>query len=914
MTHTSNNDLPTIQNSTVSILDWIRDVPPSPHTPISPDFAPSFEAQSPTPSRPHLKRRHESESLPSEFLGDRPSLRKRRRPLHEMPGNMQPPYVTPVKGSSSSSGIGSSTASQNISPTKSSLALKTRNSQYNAGRAMDNQGMVLDEKESFFARWNNMTTQGMAEHDKELRNNYLLLEGLIESITASERLSGVEPASAAKITAYRAEYARHNEATFLRIMWPLLMKDGYHAVKDSARFSKEEKDLIKGEDTIYKDFLTNEGIVMTLDTDILRDMIPSNHEDPEFETNLAKALAKDKDRKMKNPRPDYAYGFSPSTLPGPTGVTIPDHILAMMDIAPRTRHAFFFGEGKTDGGSVAEAEDQARRGGATLVGAHRDLIATVTELLDVPGPDLDTIVFSVTISPQGYGFYVHWYEGPSTKALYHMTKFDEVSLYSKVDHEKIRRNLHNIIEWGSTKRCFQLMMLHEQIGRWCRHTPTTRKSGLSVEETSPLPSSLQLKRRRNSDSLPLVFLGDTSLLRRRGRPLHEISGNMFPPPYTPQSKRSSSTSGDSQSSTSSTSGAITQSSAAESLKTRGNPLAIREEMKRNGLLHNNAAFQKYPAFVSKIKLILGKARESPMQPWSAEKIGKNRDFLECYNEATFVHTIWPMMMKDGYHLTKDRTDFTEEQKERLLETQGTLYRNFLLHEGVVGTLDTDFLRNMVPNIHDDPKFMQYITQALAKDTRMKNPRPDYTYGLAPDKFSDPVGAPLPDNIAALCGLAPGTWHAFFIVEGKGKKGSVQVAEDQVRGGGAGLVNAHRQLKAKLGLLNDEVGPDEDTFVFSATITTKNIEFWVHWYEGPSATQKFHMNRVGTVLLTKNFDDHQNYDEIRQKLHNIVEWGAIDRFGELQNLHERIGEYSREQRAQQVAEAQAGQKNKKAKLK
>ncbi|KAL8804461.1 MAG: hypothetical protein Q9182_002566 [Xanthomendoza sp. 2 TL-2023] len=361
--------------------------------------------------------------------------------------------------------------SQNISPTKSSLALKTRNSQYNAGLAMQNHGMVLDEKESFFARWNNMETQGMAEDEKQLRKKYLLLEGLIESIITSERPSGVKPASAAKISAYRAEYARHNEATFLHIMWPLLMKDGYHAVKDSAHFTNEEKDLIQAEDTIYKDFLTNEGIVMTLDTDILRDMIPSIHEEVEFETNLAKALAKDKDKKMKNPRPDYAYGFSPSALPGPIGVPIPGLILAMMDIAPRTRHAFFFAEGKPDGGSVAAAEDQARRGGATLVGAHRDLIATVKELPDVPGPDLDTVVFSVTISPQGYGFYVHWYEGPSTKALYHMTKFDEVSLYGKANHEKIRRNLHNIIEWGSTKRCYELKLLHEQIATWCRLQP-----------------------------------------------------------------------------------------------------------------------------------------------------------------------------------------------------------------------------------------------------------------------------------------------------------------------------------------------------------------------------------------------------------------------------------------------------------
>ncbi|KAL8816794.1 MAG: hypothetical protein Q9223_004259 [Gallowayella weberi] len=189
-------------------------------------------------------------------------------------------------------------------------------------------------------------------------------------------------------------------------------------------------------------------------------------------------------------------------------------------------------------------------------------------------------------------------------------------------------------------------------------------------------------------------------------------------------------------------------------------------------------------------------------------------------------------MKDGYHLTKDRNDFTEEEKQNLLETQGTSYRDFLLHEGVVGTLHTEFLGNMVPNVHNDPNFIQCITQTLAKDTKMQSPRPDYAYGLDP----------------------------------------------------------------KNSLARDEAGPDEDTFVFSATITTRSIDFWVHWYEGPSATQKYHMNRVGEVSLIKNFKNHHHYNEIRQKLHNIVQWGAIDRFSELRTLHERIGEYSREQRA------------------
>ncbi|KAI4242039.1 MAG: hypothetical protein L6R40_004266 [Gallowayella cf. fulva] len=140
----------------------------------------------------------------------------------------------------------------------------------------------------------------------------------------------------------------------------------------------------------------------------------------------------------------------------------------MIDIAPRARHVFLIGEGKTDGGSAAAAEDQARRAGATLVHAHRDLIASIRFVPDAPGLDLETYVFSFTMSPQGLAFWIHRYEGPNDVGRYHMTKFDEVAIHGKANLEKIRRNLHNIIEWGSITRYQQLKILHKHIEQWCR--------------------------------------------------------------------------------------------------------------------------------------------------------------------------------------------------------------------------------------------------------------------------------------------------------------------------------------------------------------------------------------------------------------------------------------------------------------
>lgn len=42
-----------------------------------------------------------------------------------------------------------------------------------------------------------------------------------------------------------------NGSTFLRVMFPLLVKDGYHVFKNRADFSGEEKRILKEDGQIY---------------------------------------------------------------------------------------------------------------------------------------------------------------------------------------------------------------------------------------------------------------------------------------------------------------------------------------------------------------------------------------------------------------------------------------------------------------------------------------------------------------------------------------------------------------------------------------------------------------------------------------------------------------------------------------
>lgn len=332
------------------------------------------------------------------------------------------------------------------------------------------------------------------------------------------------------------------------------------------------------------------------------------------------------------------------------------------------------------------------------------------------------------------------------------------------------------------------------------------------------------------------------------------------------------------------------------LKELKNADTVGQMMTLNHLMHNDrAAFDSYPDFKEKVKRIVLAKRDSTM------KLGSHRKFevyLDCYermNEATFLRKIFPLLMKDGYHLVKERDDFTDAEKKQLKQEQ-MIYRDFLMEEGIVETTDREFLKTLVPSSCNQDSEIA-IAKLLAKSTGMTNPRPDFTFGVKRDRFPPLHNVPLPEGIAALLGIAPGMHHAFLIVEGKPDAGSHAEAENQARRGGATLVHAERILRDILGEVADTAGPDEKCFVYSATLTPKVVEVWVHWYEGPNPGY-YHMNRIASHTL----NEEKNREDIRMELHNIMEWGGSTRFTEKKDLHDSIHTYVRREHKKRLTEA------------
>ena len=277
-------------------------------------------------------------------------------------------------------------------------------------------------------------------------------------------------------------YQWANEYTFLYHIIPILQGRGYH-VPNEAEEMPGQVDAYRSEERIWRTFLSDDKVVNILDKDFARTLLPGGFsKQPLLVEEITKYLEKDKG--MTNPRPDMTFGLKREEDSFTT--SIPQHILDLFWIAPGIHHPFLILEGKSHSGSSATAENQARRGGATLVKASRALwailegnIPTLPDLSDQEAegiadtgndeihpvkPDLKSFVFSITMSPTNFSIWVHWYDMGNHH--YHMNLVESWSLHNSKGPAQIRWAWHNIIEFGVWTRRAQNDDLLESIRRY----------------------------------------------------------------------------------------------------------------------------------------------------------------------------------------------------------------------------------------------------------------------------------------------------------------------------------------------------------------------------------------------------------------------------------------------------------------
>ena len=333
-------------------------------------------------------------------------------------------------------------------------------------------------------------------------------------------------------------------------------------------------------------------------------------------------------------------------------------------------------------------------------------------------------------------------------------------------------------------------------------------------------------------------------------------------------------------------------------------------MKQHGLLQNNSALQKYPEFEQRLRDIINDERLSAMkkkQLGEFEKVSRN---VERLGEDTFVGSLLPLIINRKYTGIRDMSDQEAaeiikkldslEGSEREAMQKEYLYTTKLwIDDGLFTTINSEFRTTLLPNKYSDHLgFEPELAKAMAKREGMKNPKPDFIYGVHPDCFPTKLNVMLSPETRTILEISPALFHPFLLIEGKADRGSMAEAQNQACRGGATVINAERILREKIGQLVTQ-GVDETTAIFSATVAPGLMEIWVHWAEIIGKDDiLFHMNR----LASKALNDKEQVVGLRRILHNILQWGCTTRRGDLNTFHEKLNEHQKAETEQQKEEA------------
>ena len=277
----------------------------------------------------------------------------------------------------------------------------------------------------------------------------------------------MQPSSVHSFKKRLSQYQSRKEDSFLAACLPLLIKNGRNVRVDPRKDGIEageqhdpeeiEENTTPGYRYLLREW-EEDGIVTAVGEEFRRGFLPSP-----FPNDLVKEMRKVDG--MTNAKPDRCYGLIPHMFPAPSVQIYRDPaIIDMIALLDSLYHAFFFIEGKSNGGIMAAAENQARRGGATLVFSMREWLSEI-KVPDVgPGADNRTFVFSATMTPELILIWVHWAEIlPDGTVNYHMDYLESCAFRDDERIPKIRQTIHNIFSWGSTDRVTKLKPYHDQM-------------------------------------------------------------------------------------------------------------------------------------------------------------------------------------------------------------------------------------------------------------------------------------------------------------------------------------------------------------------------------------------------------------------------------------------------------------------
>ena len=289
---------------------------------------------------------------------------------------------------------------------------------------------------------------------------------------------------------------------------------------------------------------------------------------------------------------------------------------------------------------------------------------------------------------------------------------------------------------------------------------------------------------------------------------------------------------------------------------------------------------------------------------------------------TFLVHVWTKFLGvEDTRLVKTTADGELEDEEGAIRWIETAWKKDHLR----CNWNADFTRGSVPELVNLDPYLQLHTE---KAPRVKNPKPDLTYGLLQAAFSKAEQG-INDNHKA--GLSIGMVHPFFVVEAKVAEKPIEEAELQCARGGAAMVRLKRKFdklaegtyvdeKAKQGQdkdgdhVADQISPNKEipidhyrtdtkSFAFSLALVPLLARLFVHWAEeafseeGTLLTINWHSAYVAQYLLGER--DGAPWIELHRDLDNVLDWGTLTRKQELTDLCNKIVEREQSNKKQKT---------------
>ncbi|KAL6717707.1 hypothetical protein ACLMJK_005622 [Lecanora helva] len=469
--------------------------------------------------------------------------RKRSASILSSPRRTSPAEPSPSESPSSDMNPPSNKSQVPLTPQQSVKSSNSSSKQTPSGVSLRDGTVVKIPKDQTWIR-NRLRHYKCYQDEPDVLEKYPAFKKQVLKIINGERISSITPDSAKKFSKMHGLVKHANEGTFLTNILPLIVKqkrtyrkkrtpqaaEVVQATQELQRLQaspdimqvEDEQDIdwedeeaehtrvgsetvqsqpVQPEKTasasetdefdwVVGDFL-DDGVLALNDTDFRRTFLPSKPGmKPVVDKDLVRAMAKYDG--MTNPRPDYVYGTILRQYPIPDDVEFSVIIEWLLEVVPLVNFAWFLIEGKSDGGTIEEADNQVCRGGATLVNAFRMLLDEIGELeTNITGakPDDLTFVFSAALSPSVMNVRVHWAEVREGQCpIFHMHVLASVSLHDTAAPGKLRKIIHNILDWGCGEHFEDIKKVWDKIYEFERKRPAAESS--TAEEVSVVEEAL----------------------------------------------------------------------------------------------------------------------------------------------------------------------------------------------------------------------------------------------------------------------------------------------------------------------------------------------------------------------------------------------------------------------------------------